>query len=211
MSEVNLDIKPNSHRYKAEQQSKDDNKKAKKVTNGTVRVKKKSGLVKVKDSMIAPEASGVQSYIFGNVFIPAMKKLISDIVRDGIDILLYGDTRHDNGYQNDKNRYFSGTTYVSYNRYSDRDDRDRRRDSRYAYDYKELIFDSARDAKEVLNQLLDILDAYDSVSVGDLYDAVGMSHNYTDNAYGWTNLSSAEVICVRGDYMLRLPKAKPLR
>ena len=71
--------------------------------------------------------------------------------------------------------------------------------------------DSRSDAKEVLDTLLDILDTYDSVSVGDLYDAVGMSHNYTDNDYGWTNLSSAEVVCIRGDYMLRLPKAKPLR
>ena len=191
MSEVKMDIKPNSHRYKAEQQAKlSEEKKVSKVTSGRVRTKKKSEIAKMKDSIISPEASGMQSYIFGSVLIPAVKKLMSDIVKDGIDILLYGDTRRSS---------------------RDRDDRERRRESRYAYDYKELIFDNRSDAKEVLDTLLDILDTYDSVSVGDLYDAVGMSHNYTDNDYGWTNLSSAEVVCIRGDYMLRLPKAKPLR
>lgn len=126
---------------------------------------------------------------------------------------IFGDTRRSSRDRDDRDRYSNGATYVSYRSYSDRDrdDRERRRESRYAYDYKELIFDNRSDAKEVLDTLLDILDTYDSVSVGDLYDAVGMSHNYTDNDYGWTNLSSAEVVCIRGDYMLRLPKAKPLR
>lgn len=214
MSEVKMDIKPNSHRYKAEQQAKlSEEKKVSKVTSGRVRTKKKSEIAKMKDSIISPEASGMQSYIFGSVLIPAVKKLMSDIVKDGIDILLYGDTLRSSRDRDYRDRYSNGATYVSYRSYSDRDrdDRERRRESRYAYDYKELIFDNRSDAKEVLDTLLDILDTYDSVSVGDLYDAVGMSHNYTDNDYGWTNLSSAEVVCIRGDYMLRLPKAKPLR
>ncbi len=214
MSEVNMNITPNSHRYKAEQQAKlSEKKKVQKVTNGKVRVRKKSELTKMRDSIISPEASGMQSYIVGSVLVPAIKKLVNDIVKDGIDILLYGDARRSDRDRSDRDRYSNGATYVSYRSYSDRDrgDRDRRRESRYAYDYKDLIFDNRADAKEVLDNLLDILDTYESVSVADLYDAVGMSHNYTDNDYGWTNLSSAEVVCVRGDYMLRLPKAKPLR
>lgn len=212
MSEVNLDIKPNSHKYKQEQRELEE-RKVKKVTNGKVRAKKKSEIEKMKDNIISPEASGLQSYIFGDVLVPALKKLMSDIVKDGIDILLYGDTRRSDR-DRDRDRYSNGATYVSYRSYSDRDksDRERRRDSRYTYDYKELIFDNCKDADDVLETLKDILDGYDAVSVGDLYDAVGMEHNYTDNDYGWTSLRTAEVVRVRGgDYMLRLPKAKPLR
>jgi hypothetical protein len=48
------------------------------------------------------------------------------------------------------------------------------------------------------------------VSVADLYDLVGVTGNYTDNKYGWTDIRSASVIRVRDGYMLKLPKALPL-
>ena len=51
---------------------------------------------------------------------------------------------------------------------------------------------------------------YGTVSVADLYDLVGISGNYTDNKYGWTNIRNAEPIRVRDGYMLKLPKALPL-
>ena len=55
MSEVKMDIKPNSHRYKAEQQAKlSEEKKVSKVTSGRVRTKKKSEIAKMKDSIISP-------------------------------------------------------------------------------------------------------------------------------------------------------------
>lgn len=114
MSEVKMDIKPNSHRYKAEQQAKlSEEKKVSKVTSGRVRTKKKSEIAKMKDSIISPEASGMQSYIFGSVLIPAVKKLMSDIVKDGIDILLYGDTRRSSRDRDDRDRYSNGACVVA--------------------------------------------------------------------------------------------------
>ena len=47
------------------------------------------------------------------------------------------------------------------------------------------------------------------VSVADLYDLVGISGNYTDNKYGWTNLRNSDVQRVRDGYLLKLPKALP--
>ena len=53
-------------------------------------------------------------------------------------------------------------------------------------------------------------EAYQVVSVADFYDLVGVSGNYTDNKYGWTDIRNASVIRVRDGYMIKLPKALPL-
>ena len=56
----------------------------------------------------------------------------------------------------------------------------------------------------------DILEKYGMVSVADLYDLVGVTGNYTDNKYGWTNLSNAEIVRVRDGYQIKLPRARVL-
>jgi hypothetical protein len=39
---------------------------------------------------------------------------------------------------------------------------------------------------------------------------VGITGNYTDNKYGWTDIRSASVNRTRDGYALKLPKALPL-
>ena len=56
----------------------------------------------------------------------------------------------------------------------------------------------------------ELIDMYQLVSVADFYDLVGVSGNYTDNRYGWTNVRNAYVVRVRDGYMIKLPKALPL-
>ena len=67
-------------------------------------------------------------------------------------------------------------------------------------------------AKEKAYTLDDLIDQYGVVSVADLYDLVGLtSTNYTDNKYGWTDLRHAEVRRDRDGYLLRMPKATPIK
>ena len=56
----------------------------------------------------------------------------------------------------------------------------------------------------------ELIDRYEVVSVADLYELVGITGNYTDNKYGWTNIRNAEVVRVRDGYVLKLPKATPI-
>ena len=72
-----------------------------------------------------------------------------------------------------------------------------------------FVFDTRKEAEEVLDRMDDLIDTYGVVSVADLYDLVGISGNYTDNKYGWTNLRNADVQRVRDGYLLKLPKALP--
>lgn len=201
------DYKPNSHKYKAEQaakQKEQSEKKVEKAIVGTAKVKKKTEMSKFKDIFISEDVSNVKSYVVMDVLIPAMKKAVSDIVTNGIDMILYGET--------DGKRKRSPSERVSYRNYYDRRDErpvDRGR-SRAGYSYDDIILDSRGEAEEVLSRMDELIDQYGVVSVGDLYDLVGITGNYTDQKYGWTNIRTAEPIRVRDGYMLRLPKALPI-
>lgn len=84
------EYKSNSHRSKNENR---DNKKVEKIVSGKARVKKKSGISKLKDNLISEDVDNVKSYAITDVLIPAAKKAISDIVTNGIDMILYGETK----------------------------------------------------------------------------------------------------------------------
>lgn len=204
-----MDYKPNSHRSKELATRDAQHKKVEKIVKGKVKTKKKSEISKFKDVFISEDAKDVKSYIVMDVLIPAAKKAISDIVRDGIDMILYGNTGHKRS-----GGYSSGASYVSYRSYSDRDRRDDRsyRSStrRTGYDYDDIVLEDRQEAEDVLERMDELLDTYEIVSVADLYDLVGKTCNYTDNKYGWTNLRNAEPVHVRDGWLLKLPKAGPI-
>lgn len=202
---MNEEYKSNSHRSKeGKTEALTDRKKVEKVVHGRVRTKPKSGVSKITDIFISEDIANVKSYIVMDVLVPAVKKAISDIVRDGIDMILYGESRG--------RKSSSASGYVSYRDYSRSDDRDRFRDSRRrsSYAHDDIILDSRGEAEEVLTQMDELIDTYGNVSVADLYDLVGKSSEYTDNKYGWTNIRNAEPIRVHDGYMLKLPKALPI-
>lgn len=191
------EYKPNSHRSKAEAAEK---KKVEKVVSGKVHKKKKNRFA---DVFISEDAGNIKNYVFMDVLVPAIKKAVSDIVTDGVHMLMYGDT-------NRRGSGSSKTSYVSYRDYSSSRD-ERRPVSRGLYHYDEIIFESRGDADYVLDQMYEILDAYDTVSVADLYDLAGESCEHTANRYGWTNLRNADVVRVRDGYIIKLPKPGPIR
>lgn len=202
---MNEEYKSNSHRSKdGKTEALTDRKRVEKVVHGRVRTKPKSGVSKITDVFISEDAANVKSYIVMDVLVPAVKKAISDIVRDGIDMILYGESRG--------RKSSSASGYVSYRDYSRSDDRDRFRDSRSrsSYAHDDIILDSRGEAEEVLTRMDELIDTYGNVSVADLYDLVGKSSEYTDNKYGWMNIRNAEPIRVRDGYMLKLPKALPI-
>ena len=194
------EYKSNSHKSKELTKNEPVKKVVKPIAKATTKKKNK-----LAETFISEDASNIKSYILMDVLVPAIKKAVIDIVTDGISMLFYGDTSHEN------RRSSTSASYISYNRYSDRDRRDDRTSygrSRYSYD--DIILQSRGEAEEVLDRMSEMIDTYGIVSVADMYDLVGIATNYTDNKYGWTNLRNAEPIRVSNGYMLKLPKAGPI-
>lgn len=203
---------PNSHKYKEEQKKVSEQLTEKRVTEkvvtGTVKRKKKGLFDKFMGNIISEDAPSVKSYIFGDVLIPAIKKAISDIVTDGINIILYGESR--------KGRGRSIADRLSYRNYYDGGSYNRpRMNERQAltagqYSYDDIILPSRGEAEDVLARMDELMDTYGLVRVADLYDLVGITGNYTDNKYGWTNITRAEIVRTRDGFMIKMPRAVPI-
>lgn len=196
------EYKGNSNRSKREKEETE--KRLEKITTGSVKTKKKSGMSKVANALISEDASNVKSYILMDVLIPSLKKAVSDIITNGIEMLLYGET---SGKRRDRADKVSYGSY--YNKDRDRDSRDRYR-ARSTYEYDDIVLATRGEAERVIDRLEDSLYEYGTVSVGDLYDLVGVTGSFTDYKYGWTDLRSARAERVRDGYLLRLPRALPL-
>ena len=85
------------------------------------------------------------------------------------------------------------------------------RSSIRSYDYDDIIFPEYSDAKDVLDRMYELLATYRVVRVADYYDLAGVSERpYTDNHYGWTSLNNADIMDVRGGYIIKLPRALPI-
>lgn len=199
------DYKPNSNRFKEEQKNNTNEKKVEKVVTGNVTTKKKNGLQKIADEFISEDMKNIKSYVVGDVLIPAVKKAISDIVTTGIDMILYG------GSRGGGRRSTAGS--VSYTNYYDRDRRtsSTRPTTQYSgRSYDDIVLTTRGEAEEVLDRMYELIDSYKVVSVADLYDLVGITGNYTDNKYGWTDIHRAEIVRVREGYMIKMPRAVPI-
>ena len=198
--------KPNSHKSKEEQQEALTERKVEKVIKGSAKTKKRSDVKKFADVFISEDAGNVKSYILMDVLIPAIKKAISDIVTNGIDMMLYGEAG--------RSKKKSPASKISYRSYYESDN-DRRRDyssirTRSTYEYDDIVLDNRGEAESVLSTMDELVETYGMVSVADLYELVGIQGSYTDNKYGWTkNIRNASVVRVRDGYLLKLPKALP--
>lgn len=196
----NFDYTPNSNKYKEE---KNEERKVQKIVIGPVKTKKKSEAKKLVDTFISEDATKVKEYILMDVLVPAIKKAISDIVTNGIDMILYGGSG-----KAKSNIPGSRVSYVNYNNPSRFDSRQPIQRSAYSYD--DIILQSRGEADMVLSQMDEIVSQYGFVRVADMYDLVGITGNYTDNNYGWTDIRSAQIIRVRDGYMIKMPRALPI-
>lgn len=194
-----MDYKPNSNRFKKEQQGQKtastEPKKVNKVIKGKVKTRKKSEIQKFADTFISEDMANVKSYILTDIIIPSVKKAISDVV----DTILFGGN----------NRKSTSGSKISYGSYYNKDSRRPIERNRTGYSYDDIIFETRGEAEDVLMEMDELIEKYKMASVADFYDLVGISGSYTDNKYGWTDIRNASVVRIRDGYLIKLPKALP--
>lgn len=197
--------KPNSLKYREAQKELPEEKKIQKIVSGGVKSKKKSDIQKFADLFVSEDVSNVKDYVFRDILIPNIKKIISEIINTATDMFLYGESS--------SNRRNSGGSKISYRNYYDkRNERDYRRSSGpiNRFDYDDIILENRGEAEAVLTQMDEIIQHFGVVSVLDLYDMIDITAPYTADKYGWTDLRTAKVVPVRDGYLLKLPRALPL-
>ena len=200
--------KPNSNRYnelKAQQSIEEaNNKKLESVVSGNVSMRKKTTLKKVADIFFQKDINDVKSYLIMDVLIPEIRDALYNLVMNGLDMMLY------NGKRTRKSS--SNTMRVNYsakynNQTSIPESSNSSPRTKSGLNFDDVVFDDRMDAEEVLNQMLNIIEQYDSVSVADFCELAGIPGEYTDRKYGWTSLGAAEVKRISGGgYILKLPR-----
>lgn len=176
------------------------------------RVKKKSFLQRMGETFLGEDTGNVGQYIIGEVLIPAAKSTIQDMVSGGIEMLLFGESGGRSRSRRDR-----GKTVVSYGSYFkkdryDRDSRETRRVPGYHNRLEGIVFESRGEAEIVLDGLVDLLDEYETVSIADFYELAGIENmiEFTDNGWGWQNLSRARVIHTRDGFEVEFPRPERL-
>lgn len=183
-----------------------EKKEIKKVVTGKTQIKKRTRGQKFLDNLVSEDLPTVKSYVTMEVIFPAIKKAIADVVTNGIDMILYGETG--------RTRRSTPASRVSYRSFYD-DRKDTRRSSgrsyiRDTYESGNIVVDTRSDAEAVLAGMDDLIATYGLVSIADMCDLAGVDSEYTDNKYGWTDIRTAEIVHTNDGYLIKMPKALPI-
>lgn len=181
------------------------NKKIKQVTTGKQLNDKKSVAVNT------VKKGG--SFVMDELVLPMVKRTTHDIITNILDVLS-GTVDTLFGVPRQKSRSGYNRERVSYFKYYDTDDRmtrNYRSGILGANDrLDDILIPTRGEAEDVLDCLQDIINKYDSVSIADYKELVGVDTSFTDNKYGWTNIRNAQVKRCRDGYVIKMPRALPL-
>lgn len=200
-----LDLPSNSYKSKEKMTTKKEEKHIPKAElKGNVTVKKRGFLSKFKGSMVSEDAGNVGEYIVTDIVIPTVKDLVFNSVRGALEMVLYGRVSKRSGKHTPYSSISSGG-YV-YNGIKSQKEKSVPRNSSAYFDVNNVMFEERRDAEEVLDTMVTLLEDYGSCSITDFYDAMGQSAPYTAEKYGWKNLSDATVRSCREGYYIDFPQ-----
>lgn len=183
------------------------------VTSGETVRRRKPLRKQFSETFIAGDMRSAMRYVMFDVLLPAAKDMIVDAGSSGIEKLIFGDAR-----KRGATTPQSGPTgYVSYNRIAmgaasrlASPQRVMSRRARSRHDFDEIILDSRTEAEEVIDRLFDLVSRYETATVADLYELVGLASTHADHKWGWTDIRGAGVSRVRDGYLLDLPDPGPL-
>lgn len=215
--------KGNSNASKDIQQLPEEREKMQKIASGR-KVKQSVGN-KILSEFIADDIHDIGDYILKDVIFPAVKNAISDTITNGIDMLLFGQTRNHGGYSTNSVRritpyssLYSGQSSV--NRVTKYNEQQPQQRGIARYNYNDILIPftieephnvTKAKALEILARMRVYLDKYGVVSVGDLYDAVGEIPDRIDQEWGWYDLSGAYIQNSREGFILRMPKVESIK
>lgn len=197
---VKMDYPSNSHK---EKDRTEDREPVNKIISGTAVQQKKTVGRKLADVFVGEDVGNVRQYLFNDVLIPAAKNTLSEMVSSGIDMLLFGQKQSRNTTRTG-NRSVVNYSSISESR-RNHAPQSRSIRARTMQNFGDIRLSSRGEAEDVLSLLVDFISDYGMATVADLYDMVGITSEFTDNKYGWVNLSKAEVRITRDGYILDLP------
>lgn len=204
MNEINYSSNSNVSKV-----NNDARVKPEKVVTGEVVVNKKSLGRKIADTFTIEDNHSVVEHLIFDVVVPTTKALVVDLVTQGLERKFYG-----SGVRGHSGSYLSRGSYTNYTKVAkearkgitapitQKDKADHRFDS--------IEFESRGEAELTIDKLTEQIQNYDVATVSDLYSAIGLTSDFPDEGWGWTDLRGANIRRSGGRYLLNLPKPQPI-
>jgi hypothetical protein len=190
-------------------------KNIEKVTSGQTKRRKRSLRKQFVDMFMAGDPRSAAQYALIDVLLPMIRDTVWETGSEYLRSLLQGGTRRRGGSTIPPSGPLG---HVNYTRFSgpmagsrmSSSMRAMSRSARARHDFDEIVLESRTEAEEVIDRLFDLVAKYETATVADLYELVGLPSNYTDHRWGWTDVRGAGVTRIRDGYLLDLPDPYPL-
>lgn len=205
MAQVNMPKSSIGQQAAAEPQ-----KKFQKVVKGKVTLKEQNDIQKIANEFLAEDLKTVKNRIVVDYLLPMLKNGLWSIVNSAISIALFGDDRSRGSSSNYAGSRVQRNSYDTYYQ-GGSGNRQGGLNRVPGRSLQNLDFEFRGDADDTLSQMYDAIRQYGQVSVGDLWDLMGVSNESTDYNYGWYSLDGAFIKGIPGGYRLMLPHTVPLR
>ena len=184
-----------------------DDKHIEAVAQGTKVSKSKSKARQIAEIFVGGDLKETAEHVRDDVAIPALKNFLYDSLSEGLQRLLWGETK------NDRRRNSTHRDYVGYSRRA-RESRPApqasTRYSRAAQGFDDVVLATRTEAESVLSRMYDLIERYNMVTVAEFYSLVGISAEFTDENWGWRDLRSANIQHIRDGFRINLPKPEEL-
>jgi hypothetical protein len=204
----------NSYNQK-KKEAQEPKQKLEKVIKGSIVQKKKTLGARFASTFFGGSLKIAWNYILLSVLVPTIQNLFVDTVKGGVESWVFGEKGVNRNRGQEQNRpvvqyggYFVNPRPTTI---------PQQRSDVLVFD--NLIFDGRQlptdpphlgqakaDADRVQSGLLEILGKYGAVTVADLNNLIGRTGEFTDQNWGWTNLSTSSVGRVREGFLLNLPR-----
>lgn len=183
-------------------------KKFQKVVKGKVTVKEQNDIQKLANEFLAEDLRTVKDRIVMDYILPMLKNGLWSIFNSAISIALFGEDRSRSGSAGYSSSRTQRNSYDGY--YQGGQNRQANPNPPVRRSLSNIDFENRGDADDILNQMFEAIQEYRQVSVGDLWDLMGVSNEPTDYNYGWYSLEQAFIKGIPGGYRLVLPRPVPL-
>lgn len=147
------------------------------------------------------------AHMLTNVLIPGIR---DSLYESGVGVLssvIYKDAPQARGAAvgrgNAANRVNYNKKHREKPRFTERDQRNMR--------FEKFTFDSHKEAKAALDDMMSALSQYGVATVSDFYEAAGYSNtNFTNDNWGWVSLTGSRIHATGHGFVVVLPDPEPL-
>lgn len=188
------------------------------VKKGTVTQKKPNVFKRTARSMVADDVQNVGDFVVTDILVPALRNLLYDVIVGGAGRTIFGTAQARRPgmspglfgtAQNLKTAYHTASNPNASNAPPAPAGMSKQAQARF--DFSEISLSDHSEAFTIVEMLKMRVSEFGTASVADLYDLLGHTGAFTDQNWGWTDLSAAGVRQQRTGFVLDLPHPVPLK